>query len=61
MRKRPIKVYLSKEQVEMLDRACQAIGEDRSRFISMALLNYLKDINLVRKRVHGGETLPDHA
>jgi len=54
VRKKPIKVYLSREQLEMLDRVCQAIGEDRSRLISMVLLDYLKDISLVKERVHRG-------
>ena len=59
VRKRAVKVYLSSEQLEMLDRACSAVGEDRSRLISGVLLNYLKDINLVREAVHSGEKVSD--
>jgi len=50
--KRAVKVYLSKQQIELLDRAAQAVGEDRSRFIVEVLMDYLKDLNLLRECVH---------
>lgn len=52
MRKRIVKVYLSREQVDMLDKACERLGQDRSDLVRGVLLNYLKDINLVREWVH---------
>jgi len=52
--KKPIKVYLSREEVEMLDHVCRRIGEDHSTFIRSILLNHLKDLNLIKERVHAG-------
>lgn len=54
VRKKPIKVYLSREQIRMLDRACRATGEDRSTYSRSIILNHLKDLNLIREAVHGG-------
>ena len=54
VRKIPIKVYFSKEQIEMLDRVCSATGEDRSSFVRSITLNHLKDLNLIREAVHSG-------
>jgi len=54
LRKRAIKVYLSREEVKMLDRVCESIGEDHSTFLRSILLNHLKDLNLIKERVHSG-------
>ena len=54
VRKIPIKVYFSKEQIEMLDRVCSATGEDRSEYARSVILNHLKDLNLVKEAVHSG-------
>jgi len=55
--KRAVKVYLSKEEVEMLNHVCRRIGEDHSTFIRSILLNHLKDLNLIRERVHTGQNI----
>jgi len=52
MRKRVVKVYLSQQQVDMLDRVCERLGQDRSDLVRGVLLGYLKDLNLVREIVH---------
>ena len=59
VKKIPVKVYLSREQIEMLDRECRAVGEDRSGLARTIILNHLKDINLVREAVHSGENIPE--
>ena len=59
VRKIPIKVYLPKEQIEMLDRVCSATGEDRSTLTRSIILNHLKDLNLIKEAVHGAEEISD--
>ena len=59
VRKIPVKVYLSKEQIEMLDRVCGATGEDRSTQARAIILNYFKDVNLIKEAVHSAQEIPD--
>lgn len=59
MPKEYIKVYFSREQLELLDRACEAEGEDRSSLIRSVTVNYLRGLNLIKERVHHGENIPD--
>ena len=54
MKKRAVKVYLSKEQIEMMDEASRSVGEDLSSYARMVLVNHLKDLNLIKERVHRG-------
>ena len=54
VRKIPIKVYLTEEQIKMLDRVCSATGEDRSSLARSVILSHLKDLNLVKEAVHSG-------
>jgi len=54
LKRKPLKVYLSKEEFQMLDRVCQATGEDRSTLARSIILNHLKELNLVREAVHHG-------
>jgi len=53
MKKRVVKVYLSKEQVRMLDLICTRLGRDYSGLFEDLLMRYAEDINLVRELVHG--------
>jgi len=57
--KRVVKVYLSKEQMEILKRICGCLGMDYSGFFEARLEEYARAINLVRERVHSGEKIPD--
>jgi len=61
MVKRVVKVYLSKRQMELLERICQSLGVDYSGFFEMLLLEYVKDINLAKRCIQGGEEVPDRA
>ena len=49
-----VKVYLSKEQRKMLERICSSLGCDHSGFFRARLMEYAKDINLVKEAVHSG-------
>jgi len=53
VKKRAVKVYLSKEQMKMLDLICTQLGRDYSGFFEDLLMRYAEDINLVRDLVHG--------
>lgn len=59
MKRKPVKVYLSSETIEMLDRAREAVGEDRSEYIRTVLLNDLRGLSLIRERLHPGEDIPE--
>jgi len=58
MRRRVVKIYLTPEELSLLDRACKVLGEDRSRLIVTLLLNYLKDLNVIRESLHNAENVP---
>ena len=55
VKRKPVKVYLSDETIEMLDRAREAVGGDRSEYIRTVLLNDLRNLSLIKERIHGGE------
>jgi len=59
MVKRVVKVYLSKQQMEILERICSRLGMDYSGFFEARLEEYAREISLVRERVHRGEKIPD--
>lgn len=50
-RKKPIKVYLSDPQIEILDRVAAVLGEDRSGSLRAAFLTYAKEIGAVEERL----------
>jgi len=50
--KKPIKVFLSEEERDMLMRAAKAVGEDLSSYIRHLILRHLNDISLLRERIH---------
>jgi len=56
--RRKINVYLTPEELDLLDRACKVFGEDRSRLIVTLLLNYLKDLNVIRESLHASSNVP---
>jgi len=57
MVKRVVKVYLSKEQVEMLQEVCRKLGRDYSGFFQDLLMRYLEDVGVVRERLRNGEKI----
>jgi hypothetical protein len=50
-RKRVVKVVLSKEQKQMLDELAVRLGTSESETLRMALMDYAKELDLVRERV----------
>jgi len=53
MRKKWIKVYLSKEQRGLLRRIAQGLGIGESEVLRQAFMEYAKSISLITERVHG--------
>lgn len=52
--KKPIvKVVLSKEQREILDKIAAKLGQSESETMRMAFMEYAKEINVVTEKVHG--------
>lgn len=52
MKRTPVKVYLSKPELEMLDRITSTMEQDRSGVLRTAFLAYAKDLSLIREQVH---------
>lgn len=51
--KKPIvKVVLSKEQREILDKIAAKLGQSESETMRMAFMEYAKEINVVTEKVH---------
>jgi len=46
------KVVLSKEQKEILSELARRLGTSESETLRMALMDYAKELSLVRERVH---------
>jgi len=51
-RKCIVKVVLSREQKEILDELARRLGTSGSETLRMALMDYAKELSLVRERVH---------
>jgi hypothetical protein len=52
-RKRIVKVVLSKQQKEILDELARRLGTSESETMRMALMDYAKELSLVKERVRG--------
>jgi predicted transcriptional regulator len=52
-RKRVVKVILSKEQKEILDELARRLGTSESETMRMALMDYAKELSLVKERIRG--------
>jgi len=50
--KKPVKVFLTKEEREMLMHAASAVGEDLSSYVRSIILAHLNDISLLKERIH---------
>ena len=54
MPKKPIvRVVLSREQREVLDRIAARLGQSESETMRMAFMEYAKELSLVTEKVHG--------
>ena len=51
-RKCIVKVVLSKEQKEILGELARRLGTSESETLRMALMDYAKELSIVRERVH---------
>jgi len=60
VKRKAVKVYLSREELEMLDHVCRETGKDRSGFIAAMVQERLIQLNLVRERLHSGTKIPDN-
>jgi len=52
-RKHIVRVVLSPQHKELLDRICQKLGQSESETLRIAFLEYAKSISLVTEKVHG--------
>ena len=51
--RKPVKVYLTKEQKQILERICHKLGMDESEVLRMAFMNYAEKLSLIKEKVHG--------
>jgi hypothetical protein len=52
-KKHIVRVVLSPQQKELLDKICQKPGQSESETLRIAFLEYAKSISLVAEKVHG--------
>jgi len=53
-RKCVVRVVMSKEQKEMLDELARRLGTSESETLRMALMDYAKELSLMKERIHRG-------
>ena len=58
-RKRIVKVVLSKEQKEILDELARRLGISGSETLRMALMDYAKELDLMRERIRRNSRFSD--
>jgi hypothetical protein len=51
-RKHIVRVVLSPQHKELLDRICQKLGQSESETLRIAFLEYAKSISLITEKVH---------
>jgi hypothetical protein len=51
-KKHIVRVVLSPQQKELLDRICHKLGQSESETLRIAFLEYAKSISLVTEKVH---------
>ena len=49
-----VRVVMSKEQKEMLDILASRLGTSESETLRMALMDYVKELSLMKERIHRG-------
>lgn len=47
-----VKVYLSSQEISILDQITYSLGQGRSGVLRTAFLSYAKDLSLIQERVH---------
>jgi hypothetical protein len=52
-KKHIVRVVLSRQQKELLDRICFKLGQSESETMRVAFLQYAEKLNLVSEKVHG--------
>jgi hypothetical protein len=52
-KKHIVRVVLSKQQKELLDKICYKLGQSESETMRVAFLQYAEKLNLVSEKVHG--------
>ena len=55
-RKCVVRVVMSKEQKEMLDILASRLGTSESETLRMALMDYAKELSLMKERIHRGNS-----
>jgi hypothetical protein len=55
-RKCVVKVMLSKEQREILNELATRLGTSESETLRMALMDYAKELSLMKESIHRGRT-----
>jgi len=53
MRRKVVKVYLTPEQKNLVERICYSFGMDESEVLRHAFMDYAKSLSLVTEQVHG--------
>ena len=54
-RKCVVKVVLSKEQREILNELARRLGTSESKTLRMALMDYVKELSLMKESIHRGK------
>ena len=54
-RKCVVRVVMSKEQKEILDILASRLGTSESETLRMALMDYAKELSLMKEKVHRGD------
>jgi len=54
-RKCVVKVVLSKEQREILSELARRLGTSESETLRMALMDYVKELSLMKESIHRGK------
>jgi hypothetical protein len=54
-RKCVVKVWLSKEQHEILNELARRLGTSESETLRMALMDYAKELSLMKESIHRGK------
>ena len=50
-----VKVVLSKEQRELLNELARRLGTSESETLRMALMDYVKELSLMKETIHRGK------
>jgi hypothetical protein len=53
MARKVVRVYLSTQQKQLLERLCKTLGIDESEALREAFMDYAKSISLITEKVHG--------